>query len=159
MRVLTVRQPWAWAIFHGKSIENRPRVWSYTGPVAIHSGAQWDLAALDDRVLRYAMRTAGLDPERVRAGLEGHHFPASAVIGVVDLIGAHRSDIGCCPGNPWARWPEHDNPAGYIGHHALRNPRALAYPIPASGKLGLWRPGELLADEIETALMEAGAER
>lgn len=132
-------------------------VWSYVGPVAIHAGAQWDMYAFGDRVLRYAMRDAGLDPDRVCAGLEGRHFPTSAVIGVVDMIGAHRSDTGCCPGNPWARVPEHDDPRGYIGHHALRNPRPLAYPIPASGKLGLWYPGELLEDEITTALMEAGA--
>lgn len=44
MRILTVRQPWAWAIIHGqKDVENRVRniAGDYRGPVAIHT-------ALDD---------------------------------------------------------------------------------------------------------------
>lgn len=39
MRILTVRQPWVWAIIHGgKDVENRVRniAGSYRGPVAIH---------------------------------------------------------------------------------------------------------------------------
>lgn len=34
----TVRQPWAWAIFHGKTIENRTQNVRYRGPLAIHTG-------------------------------------------------------------------------------------------------------------------------
>lgn len=41
MKALTVQQPWAWAIFHGKDIENRTQLWSYRGPLAIHAGARW----------------------------------------------------------------------------------------------------------------------
>ena len=43
LRVLTVRQPYAWAIIHGgKDIENRTRniAGSYRGPVAIHAALQ-----------------------------------------------------------------------------------------------------------------------
>ena len=40
MRILTVRQPWAWAIIHGgKDVENRVRniAGDYHGPIAIHA--------------------------------------------------------------------------------------------------------------------------
>ena len=46
LRILTVRQPWAWAIIHGgKGVENRVRnvAGSYRGPVAIHAGLALDL--------------------------------------------------------------------------------------------------------------------
>lgn len=45
MRILTVRQPWAWAIIHGgKDVENRVRniAGDYRGPIAIHVGLQHD---------------------------------------------------------------------------------------------------------------------
>lgn len=45
MRILTVRQPWAWAIVHGgKDVENRTRniAGAYRGPVAIHAGMRFD---------------------------------------------------------------------------------------------------------------------
>lgn len=41
LRVLTVRQPWAWSLIEGgKDVENRSRniAGSYRGPVAIHAG-------------------------------------------------------------------------------------------------------------------------
>ena len=40
MRILTVKQPWAWAIIHGqKDVENRTKsLGPYRGPVAIHAG-------------------------------------------------------------------------------------------------------------------------
>jgi hypothetical protein len=37
MNCLTVRQPWAWAIFHGKDIENRDWPTRVRGRVAIHA--------------------------------------------------------------------------------------------------------------------------
>lgn len=43
MRAITVQQPWAWAIFNGKGVENRTRniAGKYRGPLAIHAGARW----------------------------------------------------------------------------------------------------------------------
>ena len=39
MKVLTVRQPWAWAIAEGyKTVENRTWSTSYRGPILIHAG-------------------------------------------------------------------------------------------------------------------------
>ena len=153
MRVLTVRQPWASAILYlGKTVENRPLVWTYTGDLAIHAGKEWDLTAFTDRAFLGALTRHGLDAGRVRAGLEASRFPTSAILGVVQMVGAHRSDVGCCPGNPWARWPEQGQE--YLGHHILRNPQPFRDPIPASGRLGLWKPGEYLEADIREALTE-----
>ena len=38
MKVISIRQPWAWLIIHaGKDIENRDWCTNYRGPVAIHA--------------------------------------------------------------------------------------------------------------------------
>ncbi|SLH41428.1 Uncharacterised protein [Mycobacteroides abscessus subsp. massiliense] len=40
MKALTIQQPWAWAIFNGKNIENRAQLWGYRGKIAVHAGAR-----------------------------------------------------------------------------------------------------------------------
>lgn len=137
MRVLTVRQPWALHIIQsGKDVENRPRniAGSYRGPVAIHAALKADEAAL------YRL------PTRAPNGIT-RIFRYGAIIGVVDLVGAHpwthadgvvedvvntavdripRTTAQC---SPWAftdGW-----------HLELANPRALPEPIPFKGALGL----------------------
>ena len=143
MRVITVRQPWAWAIVHGgKDVENRTRniVGSYRGPVAIHAAKK--IASLDEE---WADRLVGVIPR------DDDSYPLAAIIGVVDLVGVH--DVEKCrdPSDPWpatlcsawAMW-------GQL-HLELANPRAID-PIPAKGKLGLWRPDAELLAQIEAAL-------
>jgi hypothetical protein len=47
-KILTVRQPWAWAIIHGgKDIENRTWPVDYRGPVIIHAGRAFDDEGFD----------------------------------------------------------------------------------------------------------------
>lgn len=176
MRVLTVRQPWAWAIIRGgKDVENRSRnlAGGYRGPVLIHAAAKKP----DDRAyIEAALASEHFDPTVLRekhsirdfgvvhpllVGQLGSLFGApvyqGAVIGVVDLVDVHwsgmecsRADIPCheyalC--SPWAM--------AYHHHLMLADPRPLATPIPATGKLGLWRPdAELLA-----ALAEQGVDQ
>lgn len=104
MRILTVRQPWAWAIIHGgKDVENRVRniAGAYRGPVAIHvartedrfplRGPIWDaaIAAVEaaggethERVFMWNLGTP--DPRRWLYD-HGH------IIGVVDLVAVHYS--------------------------------------------------------------------
>lgn len=102
MRILTVRQPWAWAIVHGgKDVENRVRniAGDYRGPVAIHAakawaGDPWQMLG-GSRALADAHRVArdsdGLSwPERHR----GMDDALGSVIGVVDLVDVH--DAGDC---------------------------------------------------------------
>jgi hypothetical protein len=110
MRALTVRQPWAWFIFHaGKDIENRGWRTHYEGPLAIHAGARMDSFAETPR------RTRAVPDELV----------FSAIIGVVDLVEVVEESR--------SKWFE-----GRFGW-VLRNPRPLARPVPCVGRLGLWR--------------------
>ena len=150
MRVLTVRQPWAWAIIHrGKDVENRVRsLGPYRGPVAIHAGlmgASFDAAHPD------------LWP------FDERHV-TGRVIGVVDLVGEHSASVidgcgrmvhdchehGTCRHHcsPWALGPAPKG--GWYHHLELANPRPLARPIPARGRLGLWRPDA----DLEAAIRE-----
>lgn len=125
MRVLTVQNPWAHAIFHGKDIENRTRsLGSYRGPVAIHGGLnkadatdtpQWDLL---------------MDIWRREGDAYQLHF--GAIIGVVDLVDIHEDDSAACYScSDWA------DGSGF--HMVLENPRPLREPIPFKGALGLRR--------------------
>lgn len=159
MRILTVRQPWAWAIIHGgKNVENRVRniAGDYRGPVAIHA-AIGNTAALNDRQ-ESLLLTADEDGV-IGAWLDGEPIAGGVILGVVDLVDVHRAE-GTEQGitadlirgrNPYAlngacsAWAEAD------AHHLVfENPRPLAEPIPFKGALGLRR-----LDEDTIALIEA----
>lgn len=164
MRILTVRQPWAWAIIHGgKTVENRPRniAGGYRGPVAIHAGLEVDTAALTSLNVVGAVALT-----RIFKGA-GHpstfkRSPTGAIIGVVDLVDVHmvkqwtgmsnvcfddHTPVGAIC-SPWAQnyleFPRHE---GY--HLVFENPRPLAEPIPYTGALGL---RDLAVRDPETVL-------
>jgi hypothetical protein len=152
MRALTVQQPWAWAIVHGgKDVENRTQAWKYRGPLAIHAGAR-----LSERGCRLVPDL--LDQTQGSTDLLWRYAMAEldygAVIGVVDLVGVHTADWcwepeGLC--SPWAEasYDEHDGGVRHdVVHLVLENPRPLATPIPAKGRLGLWTPDPHLLAQI-----------
>lgn len=171
MRVLTVRQPWAWAIiFGGKSVENRTRniAGDYRGPVAIHVALQFADLGGESWNRRIAAEVGRLS----RAGLPGnervvshianedhpkHHVHRryghrGAVIGVVELTDVHNHEeprprspmrVARTTCSEWAMDSHH--------HLMLANPRPID-PIPAKGRLGLWRPDPELQAQIEAAL-------
>lgn len=157
MRVLTVRQPWAWAIIHGgKDVENRSTniAGGYRGHVAIHAGLAWDdEASTSDSwvTLSDALDAASVDVWDEPAGGRG------AIIGVVDLTDVHRgyASFGCAtdldelckpPCSPWAQFT-----LGVETYHlVLANPRPLTEPIPYRGALGL----RTLPDDIVSLINE-----
>lgn len=156
LRVLTVRQPWAWAIIHGgKDVENRVRsLGPYRGPVAIHVAGAYAVDGLDLPALNDA-RDAWCDSVDCDGTAHPWTSGVGHVIGVVDLVDVHHADQvtptfcgicpeGCCGCSPWAM-PDHH-------HLELANPRPLTTPIPARGRLGLWRPDPDLAAAILAAL-------
>ena len=146
MRILTVRQPWAHAIVHGgKDVENRVRnvAGAYRGPVAIHAAQAWD----DQASWNAAMSTLA---EAMEEHADGWDDVRGAIIGVVDLVGAHvvqQSHAGtnvCFDSttptgeicSPWAN--AYDEFPAHRGYHlVLANPRPLDEPIPYRGALGL----------------------
>lgn len=42
MKAISVRQPWAWALFHGKPVENRSWKTDYRGELLIHASKKFD---------------------------------------------------------------------------------------------------------------------
>lgn len=147
MRAITVRQPWAWAIAEGwKGIENRGQniAGAHRGPVAIHAGLAWDLGAFHDPTLAPLLANLGI----YRGNADGNYFREGAVIAVVDLVDVHpgwmEPKTKLC--SPWAI--DYVKHAGQ--HHlVLANPRPLATPVPAKGRLGLWT----LPDDVEVAVL------
>lgn len=138
MRVLSVRQPWALHIIQsGKDVENRTRnvAGRYRGPVAIHAGLRADELAL------------GRLPRLPENGIP-RVFHYGAIIGVVDLVDVHTSDLMHCDDitgsgmcSPWAE-------AGRV-HLVLRRPRRLRRPIEFTGALGLRQLDRATEREIE----------
>lgn len=176
MRVLTVRQPWAWAIIHGgKTVENRARniAGDYRGPVAIHVALREDVNAFSDlnSPSMPALDAAAdawlneLTPkEAARAHSTPWHMNHGRLIGVVDLVDAHHT--GPFEGECW-----HDDntvtdwcsPWSEMGAHhlVLANPRALDVPIPWKGALGLRNApfevvGDWLAEHVNTCTCGTG---
>lgn len=167
MRILTVRQPWAWAIIHGgKNVENRVRniAGNYRGPVAIHAALQPDQEAYDLRVFPhvrpdikeaykawYQLTHDGqwLEPAYDHVATRDYTtdiifgrgvFTKGAILGVVDMVDVHRGPNS--GGKPPTCGRERKMACSVWGqrdaqHLVLENPRALATPIPHKGALGL----------------------
>jgi ASCH domain len=113
-RVLSVRQPWAWAIVAGhKDVENRTWSTTYRGRVFIH-------ASLKPAQEGFAFcNRLGVDPPTDLTG--------GAVIGSVEIY-----EVAEASSSPW--WIR--------GNTAwlLRAPLMLVRPVPLKGKLGIFRP-------------------
>lgn len=172
MRILTVKQPWAWAIIHGgKDVENRVRniAGSYRGPVAIHAGLAFDDSSWDSETMGPRLITMLERGEEVE-------FTPGAILGVVDLVGVH-DNPGCYYRDQQRLLDLYKNDreqfnkipdagaGGIIGrtrycspwaldegatrfHLELANPRPLATPIPFKGALGLRKLPTEIAESI-----------
>lgn len=148
MKVLTVRPPWAHAMFHStapKNVENRTWSTDYRGRIAIHVAQRVDLAGVDF--------VGGITDEQLAD--RGH------VIGTVEVTHVHPANSdGCsangCYGNPWAFWPVPGDPdliarPRTLWHWVIEHPRLFVTPIRALGKLQLWDAGPSLSHLISIA--------
>lgn len=122
MKILTVRQPWAWAIFGaGKDIENRSRQTKHRGPLAIHVSAFHNWREISVNVGRVASVS---QDEPSRYDLQQQLGCVIGIVDVVDCLG------GCAEsGSKWAM------PGHY--HWLLANPRRVR-PVPIAGQLGIF---------------------
>lgn len=145
MKALTVKQPWAWAIFNGKDVENRTTMWKYRGPLAIHAGAGWsDRGASSPLIVNASAKVGGPetyhsfgDPFVVE---QDRCFEFGVILGTVDLVDVHVATPRCCE-SLWAedQYVQADGVVRrQITHLLLENPKQLDVPIRATGKLGLW---------------------
>lgn len=142
IRMLTVRQPWAWAIAHGyKTVENRSQPTPYRGLVAIHAGQRYDKGADQEPLVEDAMRQ-----------WVGHGFlhgvppwqQGGSIIAVTELVGvcsasALSSHVRCDCG-PWA-WER--------SHHWKLNATVPIEHLPAKGWLRLRPLPEETSAEVE----------
>ena len=140
MKALSIRQPWAWAIFHaGKAHENRTWTARYRGPLLVHASA----TMTDDDVadFRDAMRA---DP-RLRAAVDAAGGVAlgelramrGGFVGVAEIV-----DCVSESPSPW-----------FFGPRAfvLENRRPAPF-VPYKGARGLFEvPEEIAARVLEGA--------
>lgn len=116
-RILSVRQPLAWAIMAGKKkIENRNWSTAYRGLVLIHAAKTFSKRDVQEMRDDFGFRV----PD---------DLPRGAIIGACtlkDVIAKDREHLY----SPWFI-----GPYGFV----LSRPRRLPRPIPLVGRLGLWQ--------------------
>lgn len=164
--VLTIRQPWEWAIEHaGKPVENRSRYMHYRGPLWLHAGARsrWDPAGRDFRPLRNAWGRwlrdevpgwPGLPSSDVILGRRTTLIPFGAVSALAMVTGCHHA-TSCPTSSGDENWPLCTPWSARDQFHIeLADVRPLRKPVPYRGALGLWRlvPG---AEERAREQLEA----
>jgi hypothetical protein len=118
-----VRQPWAWAIFHGKDIENRDWPTTLRGRVLIHSakGCKYEEYA---EARAFMLNIPEADWSRSNAIPMMPYLLKGFIIGSVEIVDCvERSD------SPW-----------FMGRYGfvLKDPQRFGVPIPAKGALGFW---------------------
>lgn len=138
VKALSIRQPWAGAIFDGlKTIENRTYRTAHRGPVCIHAGqvTDWDnyLEFITDEHMNRPARVE-MVPRSVDI-----YYATGAIIGIADIV-----DVIEDSDDPWFV-----GPYGYV----LENIRPV-WRIRVSGMLGFfdWRK-RLTAEQIRAELI------
>lgn len=123
VRLLTVRQPWAWAIVHStKRVENRSWSTAYRGPVLIHAGKLRSRREYDDSV-DYLRKRIG------RARIPAFdQIESGGIVGCAEIVDVLPN--GSRPKNKWAQ-------SGAFGWHLARV-RELPF-VELTGRLGLVR--------------------
>jgi hypothetical protein len=147
-----VKQPWAWAILHGKDRENRS--WAVPGyhlrELAIHAGAPsgWDKDGEQSPLVQAAwakyLGPVHRLPRFVKTSDCLLHrasplIPFGAIVAVAEGISCHHATD--CQ-RPWQRggcspWGARDQ-----YHWSWKVLHELAEPVPAKGMLGLWKVPE-----------------
>lgn len=135
IKVLTVRQPWAWLIVNRhKDIENRSWKTHYRGPLLIQASAHTPQRDLEEGRL-FARKRGVKVPEDLENG---------GIVGMVNLVD--------CVEESRNKWFE--GPVGWV----LSNPKKLDF-IPLKGRLGLFDPPARVRKELGVALYVSGKAR
>ena len=132
-KALSVRAPWAWAIMHGKPVENRDWPTNFRGVIWLHQGKTWKQAEIDDdwETIQYMAKDDGLALPTV--DWDAMKAACGCIISsveIVDCVDAHPS-------------------AFFMGEYGfvLRNPVPLSEPIPFKGALSFFTvPATLIGD-------------
>jgi hypothetical protein len=119
LKALSLTQPMAWAIFHGKDIENRQWPTKVRGRIYIHASMRWNKEHYYWIVQNENRLVTGINKLP-------HEFVHGAIIGEVDIVD--------CVTNHASRW--WTGPYGFI----LANPVEYEKPINCRGMLGFFEP-------------------
>jgi hypothetical protein len=120
VQLLSVPQPWAWAIARGrKPVENREWAPTYRGDLAIYAPVRVDLRASENPLISFA----GWDPGDPAAAMGG----IVAVVTLAGVCSAAMAGEGCDCGE-WAQ------PNAY--HWRLTDPQPLVRPVASIGRSG-----------------------
>ncbi|MGY4928523.1 hypothetical protein [Streptomyces sp. 900105755] len=126
IRGITIKQPYAACVLTGaKTIENRPKAWSWRGWMLLHAGKSTDLPALRIPLISRTIR--------------GRELVTGAVIGVARLTDCHQDPDG----RPCTQWAKSG-----AWHLVLTDVQELPLPVPAGGQLGPWKPTPDLVAQV-----------
>ncbi len=121
MKALSLTQPMAWAIFHGKDVENRTWNTKFRGRFYVHASKKFDKEHYDF-ILNHWVRLGLKMKEIPKPG----QFTHGAIIGEVDIVSVVEMH-----GSKWFF-----GPYGFV----LRNAVAYDEPILCKGTLGFFEP-------------------
>ena len=138
--------------------------------VMVHAGAQWDFGAFPSvsNAARWALLADGTrvmswkrkdvdnnrtwTVKRSKAGSQDES-PYGAVVAVATITGSHSEwdcltdTAGVSSCSTWAMSATNDKP---MWHWELADVQPLAAPVPAKGRLGLWKPSAELIEAVES---------
>lgn len=136
MKALSIKQPWAWAIFQaGKNVENRNWKTDFRGTIAVHASKKTTKAEYEDAVFYMNSLFQAETQPPYPAIPELSELDFGVIVGTVEIVD--------CTFNPNVS-PWFCGAYGFV----LENPRPLIEPIPWNGQLGFWT----LPDHVELRL-------
>jgi hypothetical protein len=125
MKVIVIRQPWAWLIVNGfKDVENRTWETRYRGPLLIQASAHRLTKKETTKFRAYARRRGVELPEE---------FDLGGIVGMARLQD--------CVHKSRSRWFQ--GPVGWV----LSKPKRLPF-VPFKGRLGLFDPPKKLLHKL-----------
>lgn len=129
IRVLAVRQPYAWLIVSGhKTVENRTWDTAYRGKLYIHASGQMHRTPVAELEGQFNIE---IDRSALTMG---------AIIGHVDLV-----DVVTQSASPWF-----EGPFGFV----LANP-SIIRPVPTLGRLRIYNAPQALVNEPLPGISDA----
>jgi ASCH domain len=131
VKVLTIRQPWAWAVIYGgKDVENRRWRTAYRGLLLIHAGKNADPDPEANPRLLWTMA----DPEAFAQPRQAWEA-REAIIGFVYL-----ADVLTDSPSPWA--------TRGLYNWVFEFPAPIDPLVPCRGRPGLWVPPVAVAERL-----------
>jgi hypothetical protein len=125
MKVIVIRQPWAWLIVNGfKDIENRTWATRYRGPLLIQASASRPTKLKLQEITLFARKRGVVLPEE---------FELGGIVGMAQLDD--------CTTRSRSKWFE--GPIGWV----LSKPKKLTF-IPLKGQLGLFDPPRKVIQQL-----------